>query len=85
MLEKTRNLLKVRWPRGFGHLDAWIEVAEASFAPSAPGAERVRVVEELPAFPLWSSSEFEAWLGTVGANLDALDAAPPPPPERRSS
>ena len=87
VLEKTRNLLKVRWPRGFGHLDAWIEVAEASSALQTPGAERVRVVEELPAYPLWSSSEFEAWLTTVGADLDALDAASAPakPPERRTS
>ena len=72
VLERTTTLLKVRWPRGFGHLDQWIPIQDVSGATS--------VVEELPAYPLWSSSEFEAWLTTVGADLDALDTATLAPP-----
>ncbi len=73
ILEKTTRFVKVRWPHGYGHLDPWIQIAEIPESPTRVDA--VRVLEELPAYPLWSSSEFEHWLSTVGANLDALEPA----------
>ena len=80
VLEKTTQFVKVRWPRGFGHLDEWVQLGDLAGLPPVP--YRVRVVEQLPAFPMWTPSEFEQWLNDAGASLDALDTvagAPPPP------
>jgi hypothetical protein len=72
VLERGTRCMKVTWPRAFRHLDAWIQVADVPDFPSVSSG--VLVLEELPAYPRSSVSEFERWLRTVDVELDALDA-----------
>jgi hypothetical protein len=74
VLEKTTRFLKVTWPRRFEHLEPWIQIEDVAGSLSAVNG--IRVLEELPACPLWTSSEFEHWLSGVGTQLDALDGEP---------
>jgi hypothetical protein len=71
VLEKGTRCIKVSWPRSFQHLDEWIQVADLPGSP--PVSNGIRVVEDLPAYPLWSSTEFEQWLQAADVRLDALD------------
>jgi hypothetical protein len=72
VLERGARCIKVNWPSAFQHLDEWIQVADVPGSPSVSNG--IRVLEDLPAYPLWTSSEFERWLQGVDVRLDALDA-----------
>ncbi len=74
VIERGTRCIKVSWPRAFQYLDEWIHVADIPGSPSASNG--IHVVDDLPAFPQWSSTEFEQWLKTVDVQLDALDAGP---------